>query len=145
VKNDVSRPALLLPVRQAGALFLSVSLAFGATATPLPTEDPVVKKAAAGESKRLSIAHDPLKCLSTQTRARVDARVLPSKEVEQSFVYFRASGTEDYYSLVMTPRAPEDVVAELPRPLPGILGIDYFVQALDRENLRRRRRTTLPP
>ncbi|MBK9966035.1 MAG: PKD domain-containing protein [Holophagales bacterium] len=145
MKNDVSRPALLLPVRQAGALFLSVSLAFGATATPLPTEDPVVKKAAAGESKRLSIAHDPLKCLSTQTRARVDARVLPSKEVEQSFVYFRASGTEDYYYLVMAPRAPEDVVAELPRPLPGVAGIDYFVQALDRESHPKKTPDYAPP
>lgn len=145
MKNDVPRPALPLPVRQAGALFLSASLSFGVTAAPPPSGDPVVKKAASGESKRLSIAHDPLKCLSTQARARVDARVLPSKEMEQSFVYFRASGTEDYYYLVMTPRAPEDVVAELPRPLPGITGIDYFVQALDRESHPKKTPDYAPP
>lgn len=145
MRNDVPHPALALPVRQAGVLFLSASLALGVAAAPPPSGDPVVRKAASGESKRLSIAHDPLKCLSTQSRARVDARVLPSKEMEQSFVYFRASGTEDYYYLVMTPRAPEDVVAELPRPLPGILGVDYFVQALDRESHPKKTPDYAPP
>ena len=49
--------------------------------TPLtdraPATDPVVKRAAPGESPRLSIAHDPLKCLSIEARPLVDARVLP--------------------------------------------------------------------
>ena len=52
--------------------------------------------------------------------------------MDQSFVYFRAAGTEDFYYVLMKPRAPEDFVGELPRPMPGIRGIDYFVQALDR-------------
>ena len=138
-------PGMLLPVRQAAALLLSASLASGAFAAPAPQADPVVKKAASGESKRLSIAHDPLKCLSTETRALVDARVLPGKEMEQSFVYFRAAGTEDFYYVVMRPRAPEDVVAELPRPLPGIRGIDYFVQALDHESYLKRTPGYAPP
>ena len=47
---------------------------------------------------------------------------------DRSFVYFRAAGTEDFYYVLMAPRAPEDVVAELPRPLPGTTGIDYFVR-----------------
>ena len=104
-----------------------------------------MKKAATGESKRLSIAHDPLKCLSTEARALVDARVLPGKEMEKSFVYFRAAGTEDFYYVVMRPRTAEDVVAELPRPLPGIRGIDYFVQALDRESYPKRTPEYAPP
>ena len=108
-------PAIPLPVREAGALLLSASLASGALASPLATGGSGVKKAATGESKRLSIAHDPLKCLSTEARALVDARVLPGKEMEKSFVYFRAAGTEDFYYVVMRPRAAEDVVAELPR------------------------------
>mgnify|MGYP003591771089 CR=1 FL=1 len=132
-------------VRRAGALLLSSSLASGAFAAPEPQADPAVRKAAAGESKRLSIAHDPLKCLSTEARALVDARVLPGKEMEQSFVYFRAAGTEDFYYVVMRPRAPEDVVAELPRPLPGIAGIDYFVQALDHESQPKKTPEYAPP
>ncbi len=138
-------PGMPLPVRQAGALLLSASLASGALAEPRPQADPVVGKAAASESKRLSIAHDPLKCLSTQTRSLVDARVLPGKEMEKSFVYFRAAGTEDFYYVVMRPRAPEDVVAELPRPLPGIKGIDYFLQALDHESFLKRTPGYAPP
>ncbi len=138
-------PGMPLPVRQAGALLLSASLASGSLAAPVPQADPVVKKAGSGESKRLSIAHDPLKCLSIETRALVDARVLPGKEMEQSFVYFRAAGTEDFYFVVMRPRAPEDVVAELPRPLPGITGIDYFVQALDHESYPKRTPGYAPP
>jgi PKD repeat protein len=133
------------PVRHALALCLSASLAAGALAAPAPQADPVVRKAAAGESKRLSIAHDPLKCLSTEARALVDARVLPGKEMEQSFVYFRAAGTEDFYYVVMRPRVPEDVVAELPRPLPGISGIDYYLQALDRESYPKRTPEYAPP
>ncbi|MBK9376600.1 MAG: PKD domain-containing protein [Holophagales bacterium] len=138
-------PRVPSSVRQAAAAFLSVSLASGAFAAPAPQADPVVKKAAPGESTRLSIAHDPLKCLSTDARALVDARVLPGKEMEQSFVFFRASGTEDFYYVVMRPRAPEDVVAELPRPLPGLTGIDYFVQALDRESHPKKTPDYAPP
>ena len=138
-------PGLPLPVRNAGALLLSASLASGVLASPAPQADPVVKKAMPGESKRLSIAHDPLKCLSTEARALVDARVMPGKEMEQSFVYFRAAGTEEFYYVVMRPRAPDDVVAELPRPLPGIKGIDYFLQALDHESYLKRTPGYAPP
>ena len=145
MSRRLSFPGIPLPVRQASALLLSASLASGALAAPVAQADPVVKKAAAGESKRLSIAHDPLKCLSTQARSVVDARVLPGKEMEQSFVYFRAAGTEDFYFVVMRPRAPEDVVAELPRPLPGTTGIDYFVQALDHESYLKRTPGYAPP
>lgn len=138
-------PAIPLSVRQACALLLSSSLASGVLASPLPQADPAAKTAATGESKRISIAHDPLKCLSTEARALVDARVLPVKEMEKSFVYFRAAGTEDFYYVVMRPRTPEDVVAELPRALPGIKGIDYFLQAIDRENTPKRTPEYAPP
>ena len=105
-----------------------------------------MKKAAPGESPRLSIAHDPLKCLSTEARPLVDARVLPVAEMDQGFVYFRAAGTEDFYYVLMKPRAQEDFMGELPRPMPGIRGIDYYVQALDRaEPARRRPRSTPHP
>jgi hypothetical protein len=145
VKQKLPFPVIPLPLRQAGALFLSASLASGSLAAPAPQAVPAVGKAQAGESKRLAIAHDPLKCLSTGTRSLVDARVLPGKEMEKSFVYFRAAGTEDFYYVVMSPRATDDVVAELPRPLPGIKGIDYFLQAIDHESYPKRTPEYAPP
>ncbi len=145
MKYSLPLPVIPAFVRQAGALFLSASLASGALAARVPRADPVVKEAAPGESSRLSIAHDPLKCLSSQSRALVDARILPEKEMEKSFVYFRAVDTEDYYYVVMSPRAPEAVVAELPRPLPGIRGIDYYVQAIDRESHLKKTPDYAPP
>jgi len=135
VKKLVPLPEVPTGIRQACAILLASTLATGAFAAPAPQADPVVKKAAAGESPRLSIAHDPLKCLSTEARPLVDARVLPVAEMDQGFVYFRAAGTEDFYYVLMKPRAQEDFMGELPRPMPGIRGIDYYVQALDRESL----------
>ena len=145
----MKKPAVLTevprPVRQACAVLLATTLATGAFAAPAPATDPVVKRAAPGESPRLSIAHDPLKCLSIEARPLVDARVLPGKEVEQGFVYFRAVGTEDYYYVLMQPKAAEELVGELPRPLPTIKGIDYFVQALDLQSLPKKTPAYAPP
>ena len=145
MKKPATLPEAVTGIRQACAILLASALATGAFAAPAPQADPVVKKAAPGESLRLSIAHDPLKCLSTEARPLVDARVLPGRELEQSFVYFRASGTEDFYYVLMKPRAAEDLVGELPRPLPTIRGIDYFVQALDRESLPKKTPEYAPP
>jgi len=145
VKKLVPLPEVPLGIRQACAILLASTLATGAFAAPAPQADPVVKKAAPGESPRLSIAHDPLKCLSTEARPLVDARVLPGKEMDQGFVYFRAAGTEDFYYVLMKPRAVEDYVGELPRPMPGLRGIDYFVQALDRESLPKKTPEYAPP
>ena len=100
-------------IREACAVLLAATLASGAFAAPAPaTSDPAVKKAAPGESPRLTIAHDPLKCLSTEARPLIDAKVLPTKELDQGFVYFRAAGTEDYYYVLMKPRADERSLIE---------------------------------
>ena len=145
MKKLVPLPEVPTGIRQACAILLASTLATGAFAAPAPQADPVVKKAAAGESPRLSIAHDPLKCLSTEARPLVDARVLPVAEMDQGFVYFRAAGTEDFYYVLMKPRAQEDFMGELPRPMPGIRGIDYFVQALDRASLPKKTPEYAPP
>ncbi len=145
MKKLVPLPEVPLGIRQACAILLASTLATGAFAAPAPQASPVVKRAAPGESPRLSIAHDPLKCLSTEARPLVDARVLPSKEMDQGFVYFRAAGTEDFYYVLMKPRAQDDFMGELPRPMPGIRGIDYYVQALDRESLPKKTPEYAPP
>ncbi len=145
MKKLVPLPEVPLGIRQACAILLATTLATGAFAAPAPQADPAVKKAARGESPRLSIAHDPLKCLSTEARPLVDARVLPVAEMDQGFVYFRAAGTEDFYYVLMKPRAQEDLMGELPRPMPGIRGIDYFVQSLDRESLPKKTPEYAPP
>lgn len=145
MKKLVPLPEVPAGIRQACAILLASTLATGAFAAPAPQADPVVKKAALGESPRLSIAHDPLKCLSTEARPLVDARVLPVAEMDQGFVYFRAAGTEDFYYVLMKPRAQDDFMGELPRPMPGIRGIDYFVQALDRQSLPKKTPEYAPP
>lgn len=145
MKKLESLPRGPLGLRQAFAILLASTLGTGAFAAPPPQAAAPAAKAAAGESPRLSIAHDPLKCLSTEARPLVDARVLPAKEMDQSFVYFRAAGTEDFYYVLMKPKAPEEMLGELPRPLPTIRGIDYFVQALDRESLAKKTPEYAPP
>ena len=145
MKKPAPLPEVPRLVRQASAVLLASTLATGAFAAPAPATDPVVKRAAPGESPRLSIAHDPLKCLSTEARPLVDARVLPGREVEQSFVYFRATGTEDFYYVLMQPKAADDLVGELPRPMPTIRGIDYYVQALDLQSLPKKTPEYAPP
>ncbi len=145
MKKPVPLSAIPSFAKQAWAVLLASTLATGAFAAPAPQADPAVKKAVPGESSRLSIAHDPLKCLSTEARPLVDAKVLPGKEMEQSFVYFRAAGTEDYYYVLMTARAAEDLVGELPRPLPSIRAIDYYVQALDLQSYSKKTPEYAPP
>ena len=138
MKNGLPFAAFAAPLRRTAALVLSAAVASEALGTPGPQAPPA-------ESPRIAIAHDPLKCLPAGVRSRVDARVLPGAEAGKSYVYFRASGTEDFYYVVMESRAPEDFVGELPRPLPATKTIDYFVQALDRESLARRTPEYAPP
>lgn len=145
MKKLVPLPEVPQGIRQSCAILLASTLATGAFAAPVPQADPVVKKAAPGESPVLSIAHDPLKCLSTEARPLVDARILPGREMDQGFVYFRASGTEDFYYVLMKPRAEDDYLGELPRPMPGLRGIDYFVQALDHASLPKKTPEYAPP
>ena len=139
MKKPVPLSAIPSFAKQAWAVLLASTLATGAFAAPAPQADPAVKKAVPGESSRLSIAHDPLKCLSTEARPLVDAKVLPGKEMEQSFVYFRAAGTEDYYYVLMTARAAEDLVGELPRYSvgPRSLHADHTITVLLNELDRR--------
>ena len=79
---------------------------------------------------RLNVVHDPLRCVSATMRPVVDAKVTPQNEMERGYVYFREKGSADFYYVLMTPR-PLDVAGELPRPLPGMNGIEYYVQAMD--------------
>ncbi|MFN7989002.1 MAG: PKD domain-containing protein [Thermoanaerobaculia bacterium] len=119
--------------RQALRGALSVGLAAILSAGPAVAADhpPTYK---VGQSDVLSIAHDPLKCLAEGVRPVVDARVRPGEERKESLVFFRAAGNVDYYYTQMTGPA-EDVVAFLPRPLPGLKGVEYYVEAIDRKLL----------
>lgn len=138
-----SRPAPS-PLRQALAVLVAATLAAPAAAQA-PPRAPGADPSKPAESRKLAIAHDPLKCLSTEYRPVVDAQVKPGREMESSFVYFRAAGTDDFYYVVMKGAQPEAVSAELPRPLPGLRGIDYFLEALDKEQLAKKTPEYAPP
>lgn len=116
-------------LRGALAVFLAATLS---AAPALAANQPPSYKV--GKSDVLSIAHDPLKCLAEGVRPVVDARVMPGVERKESLVFFRAAGNVDYYYTQMTGPA-EDVVAFLPRPLPGLKGVEYYVEAIDRKLL----------
>lgn len=101
-------------------------------------------QATAPKESRLAIVHDPLKCVTADVRPLVDGEMRPGRDLDKGYVYFRAAGTEDFYYVVMK-AAVESVAAELPRPLPGIRGIDYFLQAVDRELLSKKTPAYQPP
>lgn len=103
-------------------------------ASPLPQE---AKKASA-ESPVLAIQHDPLPCVTTEIRPEVDAALVPDTIERTGFVYFRARGEEDFYYVTMKAQPTKEFAAELPRPMPGIPGIDYYIRALDNESLAKK-------
>ena len=98
----------------------------------------------AGES-RLSIRHDPLKCLTPEERPDVGAAVRPEPRYAAGYVYFRAANSEKkgfYY--VLLEGAPAGLRAALPRPLPSTTAVEYFLQAIDTARSRERTEQYVP-
>jgi len=101
-------------------------------------------EAAAPTQSPLEIQHEPLACVTPKLAPRVEAAVAPGQEYEKSFVYFRAANTEDFYYVLMN-GAPASLAGILPRPLPVTPAIDYYVQALDKEELSKKTPEYVPP
>jgi hypothetical protein len=92
----------------------------------------------------ITIAHDPLACITTEVAPAVDAQVAPPPRLDRGYVYFRAAGTEDFYYTPMK-GVPENLQGILPRPLPETKAIDYKVRARDVEALTKETREYTPP
>ena len=95
-------------------------------------------------SAKIDIQHDELKCINTEFAPKVDATVTPGKEYDKGYVFFRATGTEDFYYAVMK-GVPEQLDAVLPRPLPETKAIDYNLKAYDLDEAVRQKGTYTPP
>lgn len=99
---------------------------------------------AAPAQSPLQIEHDPLACVTPRECPKVEAAVAPGPDLQKSYVYFKAAQTEDFYYVLMDGR-PESLAGVLPRPLPETPAIDYYLRAVDREELSKKTPDYLPP
>lgn len=131
-----------------GATVLFAEPAWGQTSRATsPTPTPAAPAAAAptpASQTRLQIAHDPLACVTTVIAPVVEAKVQPSPDLSVSRVFFRPAGTPYFYYVVMSGAAP-DLSGTLPRPLPELKAMDYYVQATDKVSLSRKTPDYAPP
>jgi hypothetical protein len=93
---------------------------------------------------RLQIEHDPLVCVTTATAPVVEAKVQPGPDMSVSRVFFRPAGTSYYYYVVMS-GPPPALAGTIPRPLPELKAMDYYVQATDKVSLSRKTPDYAPP
>lgn len=107
-----------------------VLLSFGVASISV-TPSPAL--AAQKGSSPLTINHDPVTCVTATHAPHMDAVVKPIDIHQKSFVFFRAKGTEDFYYVVMEKTdKPEDLEGVLPRPLPDLKAIDYYLESRDK-------------
>jgi len=92
----------------------------------------------------ITINHDQLTCVTTDIPPEVDASVNPVPQYEKGYVYFKASGTDDFYYAPMKGQA-DNLSGLLPRPLPETKAIDYYVKATDVQDLSKRTKDYTPP
>ncbi len=119
----------------AAAVLAAFAAAFGGGPEPL--------RAAAPQSP-LQIDHDPLACVTPRECPKVDAAVAPGPAFQKGYVYFKAAQTEDFYYVLMNGQ-PENLAGILPRPLPETPAIDYYLRAVDRDDLSKKTPDYLPP
>ncbi len=120
-----------------GAYLRGVAPAAAAPATPTPLPQNTVQS-------RLTIDHEPLKCVNTDLAPTVDAAVAPAPLFDRGYVYFKADRTEDFYYTTMK-GVPQTLTGVLPRPLPETRAIDYYLRATDVDSLARKTRDFVPP
>jgi hypothetical protein len=138
-KVDLRRAIALLTVSG----FAWVTLAAPAVAAA-PPQGQQTQPAAPAVQSPLVISHDELPCVVTDLAPRVDAQVAPAPQLDKSYVYFKAAGTEDFYYTPM--KGPADnLEGVLPRPLPETKAIDYKLRARDTETLTKETREYVPP
>jgi hypothetical protein len=122
--------------------FVWVTLAAPAlAAVPVPAQQ---SNASPPAQSPLVISHDELPCVVTDLAPRVDAQVSPGPQMDKSYVYFKAAGTEDFYYTPMKGN-PDNLEGVLPRPLPETKAIDYKVRARDVETMTKETREFVPP
>lgn len=77
-----------------------------------------------------AIDHRAVGCVVAERYPVIDASLDPADSVSRARVYFRSSGTTDWYFVEMRREGPV-FQAVLPKPLKTTRSIDYYVQALD--------------
>lgn len=83
-------------------------------------------------ASELAIEHGEVSCILAGRHPQLAACVRPSEDLAKSRILFRASGTEQWFSVDMG----ADMgcyTALLPKPLPSLKAIDYYVHAIARD------------
>ena len=109
-------------------LGLSILGSGPAAAGPQAARAPVVGASAGGT---LTIEHQGPGCVPAGKYCRLAACIRPQDAVARARVYFRASGTADWFYVEMTRAAPCHQ-AVLPRPKKGLQRLEYYIAATDR-------------
>jgi hypothetical protein len=78
------------------------------------------------------IAHSPVGCVVAERFPRIGAGVTPEDRVARTRVYFRASGTPHWYFVDMVAETGT-FWAALPKPKTQTAGVDYYIEATDRD------------
>jgi hypothetical protein len=77
------------------------------------------------------INHEPIGCVIAGQFPLFDANIQPAGSVARARVFFKVTGSDDWYYVEMTP-TELGFVGKLPRPNPGI-EITYYIQATTTE------------
>jgi hypothetical protein len=131
-------------LRRAVALVTVCAFGLGVFVVPAMSAGMIQQGQTGSGQSPLEIAHDPLNCVVTDLAPTVDAKVAPPPQFEKGYVYFKASGTEDFYYTPMKGQA-ESLEGVLPRPLPETKAIDYKLRARDVAALTKETREYVPP
>jgi hypothetical protein len=79
----------------------------------------------------IEIVHDGLDCVQAERFPVIRAGLIPEEDVARARVYFRAAGTEAWYSVDMQEGEEGGFEGILPQPLPTLDAIDYYIEAHD--------------
>jgi len=86
----------------------------------------------------LNIVHTPLDCIVQNTFPVLDSAIDPAPNVTGSKIYFKATGTSDWYYVQMKSTGGGAWQGTLPKPAPALQGIDYYLTAMDFQSAQNR-------
>jgi hypothetical protein len=99
---------------------------------PPPTSDPQSPSTPDVAPSSTEIHHDPVGCMVAGQFPLLDAQIEPAASVARARVYFKATGSDNWYYVEMTP-AEAGFVGKLPRPKLEASPIAYYLQATTTE------------
>jgi hypothetical protein len=85
---------------------------------------------ALGAAQGVAIDHQPVGCAKAGQFPRFFARFNPVDQVSRAHVFFRPSGSPNWYAVLMQ-KEGLNFVGTLPKPLKSLARFDYYISVLD--------------